>query len=216
MRVRLSADGRASVGGAPLILHSERLADPLDSFTRAISTLTGKRKKTEADHQEIGRLEFFGGLYTDEPLQADIDGKGKISLNVNGQVPVIPAWNMLRCLQDGAKRQKRGVDVLRGVFPLPEMQFATIEYDGPDSLQSLWEEGGWALRKTVGVGQKRTMRTRPIFAEWKAIIEFEVDPVIFDMHTLTAAWKDAGRYAGIGDMRPVYGRFNGEATEVNS
>jgi hypothetical protein len=187
VKVLLKLDGRTAAGGSPLIMHNERLADPLDDYTRAIGAVAKKRNKTEADHLEIGRLEFLGGLYT------------------NGNGPCLPAWNILRCLQDGAKRHKRGIDVLRGVYPLSE--HADVIYDGPREPDELWQNGGFSLRKTVGVQRSRTVRTRPIFSEWQCELPVEVDATVFDLDTLQNCWKDAGVYAGIGEMRPVYGRF---------
>lgn len=194
MKVLLKLDGRTAAGGSALVMHNERLADPLDDYTREIAKISKKRNKTEADHLEIGRLEFHGGLYT------------------NGNGPCLPAWNVLRCLQDGAKRHKRGADVLRGVYPLAE--HADVIYDGTRDPDEMWKVGGFALRKTVGVQRARTMRTRPIFTEWTCELPVEVDPVVFDLDTLANCWKDAGTYAGIGEMRPVYGRFKATIEEV--
>ena len=63
VKLMLKADGTADAGGSPLICHNERLADPLDPFTRAISAISKKRSKQEADHLEIGHLECLGGLW---------------------------------------------------------------------------------------------------------------------------------------------------------
>jgi hypothetical protein len=199
MQVTLHLDGRVASGGSPLIMHNERLADPLDDYTRAIAEYSSKRKKTVDDHQEMARLEFLGGLYTEPPL----------SYPLNGSAPVValPAWNILRCLQDGGRRHKRGVDVPRGIYPLAET--VPIQYDGPEEPEELWKDGGFHLRKSVGVQRSRTMRTRPLFADWQAELPIEVDAKVFDLHTLKVIWKDAGTYAGLGDMRPVYGRFAG-------
>lgn len=195
MKVVLRLDGRAASGGSALVMHHERLADPLNDFTRSIAAVSKKRNKTEADHIEIARLEFLGGMYT------------------NGNGPCLPAWNILRCLQDGAKRHKRGMDVPRGVFPL--VDHADISYEGDEERDAdkLWQAGEFALRKTVGIQRSRTMRTRPIFTEWRAALDVEVDPVIFDLDTLQVFWTDAGRYAGLGEMRPIYGRFVGTIEE---
>jgi hypothetical protein len=196
LKVLLKLDGRSDSGGSPLVMHHERLADPLDEHARAIAAIAKKRNKTEADHMEIGRLEFHGGMY------------------VNGNGPCVPAWNILRCLQDGAKRHKRGADVLRGVYPLSE--HADVVYDGPRDPDKMWKDGGFALRKTVGVQRQRTVRTRPIFTEWQAELEVEVDSTVFDLDTLANCWRDAGVYAGLGEMRPVYGRFKATVEEVKS
>jgi hypothetical protein len=196
MKVTLHANGTVAAGGSSLIMHNEQLADPLNEWTRLIAAISKKRNKTEADHMEIARLEFLGGLYTNE----------------NG--PCLPAWNVLRCLQDGATRHKRGRDVLRGIYPLTET--TDLAYSGDDERvpDNLWKLGGFSLRKTVGVQRSRTVRTRPIFNDWKLDLEVEVDPVIFDLDSLQVFWKDAGTYAGLGDMRPVYGRFAGTLEEV--
>jgi hypothetical protein len=199
MQVTLRLDGRSASGGAPLVCHNERLADPLDEYVQAIQGFSKKRNKTIDDHEQIAYLEFLGGLYTSPALDWPIDG--------TNPAPCLPAWNILRCLQDGGRRQKRGMDVPRGVMPLGES--ALIQYDGPSDPQKMWEAGGFSLRKSVGVQRSRTMRTRPFFADWQATLPIEVDSTVFDMHTLQNIWKDAGIYAGLGEMRPVYGRFIG-------
>lgn len=186
------------------MMHNERLADPLDPFVRDIAAISKKRNKTEADHMEIARLEFYGGLYT-EPSIENV-------ASVNGNIPVLPAWNILRCLQDGAKRHKRGADVLRGVYPITD--HAPVIYDGSPDPTELWKDGTFALRKTVGIQRSRTMRTRPIFHDWQAELAVEVDATVFDVDTLKVCWTDAGKYAGIGEMRPVYGRFLATAEEA--
>lgn len=203
MQVTLHLDGRSASGGAPLVCHNERLADPLDEYVQAIQGFSKKRNKTIDDHEQIAYLEFLGGLYTSPALDWPIDGKNP--------APCLPAWNILRCLQDGGRRQKRGMDVPRGVMPLGES--ALIQYDGPSDPQKMWEAGGFSLRKSVGVQRSRTMRTRPFFADWQAALPIEVDSTVFDMHTLQNIWKDAGIYAGLGEMRPVYGRFIGTIEE---
>lgn len=187
MKATLHMDGTIAAGGSSLVMHNERLADPLDETVRAIAAISKKRNKTDADHLEIARLEFLGGLYT------------------NGNGPCLPAWNILRCLQDGAKRHKRGVDVLRGVHPRAD--HADVLYDGPRDPDAMWKSGEFSLRKTVGIQRSRTMRTRPIFTDWTVELPVEVDPVVFDLDTLANLWHDSGVYAGIGEMRPVYGRF---------
>lgn len=203
MQYVLVANGHPEQNGMALVVHNERLADPLDTITRAIGAISKKRNKTIPDHEEIARLEWHGGLYTAKPIEA-ADGDLQIP---EGAVPTLPAWNMIRCLQDGAKRHKRGADVLRGIHPLVE--HVPLEYDGPTDLTVMWKSGEFSLRKTVGVQRARTTRTRPIFYPWRAALPIELDPIVFDLDTVATLWSDAGRYAGIGEMRPVYGRFEG-------
>ena len=107
-----------ATGISPLVVHNERLADPLDTITRSIPRLSKKRGKTIQDHEELGRLEWHGSLYT---------AGGTIEADDNGELIIpptaaatIPSWNFLRCIQDGARRTKRGKDIPRGVHPLTE------------------------------------------------------------------------------------------------
>lgn len=198
MKVMLKADGRTKSGGSPLVVHNEQLADPLNEWTRAIAKVAKKRNKTEADHVEIARLEFLGGLY------------------LNGNGPCIPANNILRCLQDGAVRQKLGKDVPRGIFPLAKDADLSYEGDGERDPDEMWKVGTFTLRKTVGVQRSRTVRTRPIFNEWTLELPIEMDETIWDLDKLMKAWQDAGKYAGLGEMRPIYGRFDATLEEVAS
>lgn len=203
MKVLLKMDGTTSAGGSALLMHSERLADPLDDTVREIQKFSKKRSKTEADHMEIARLEFLGGMYA------------------NGNGPCLPAWNIIRCLQEGAQRSKRGKDVLRGIYPVVEhadVAFADPQtgkpYSGDRDPEALWKHGGFSLRKSVGIQRARTMRTRPLFVDWSAELPVEVDATIFDLDVLSEIWRQAGVYTGLGDMRPVYGRFAGTVEQV--
>lgn len=186
MKAVLRLDGSQT----SIIQHNERLADPLNEYARALAEVSKKRTKTDADHLEMGKREFLGGLYTNE----------------NG--PCIPAWNILRCLEDGAKRHKQGKNVMRGVRPLSET--VDLLYEGPRDPEELWRHREtFSLRKGVGVAGRKVMRTRPIFTGWAAELHVEVDPTIFDLDVLSMIFADAGKYAGLGDMRPIYGCFEG-------
>lgn len=191
MKVVVRLDGTNDVGSAALVLHNERLQDPLDPFQQAVAELAGKRGKTLADHLEIGRREFLGGLYT------------------NGNGPCLPTMNVLRCIQEGAKRHKLGRDVLRGMFPLVED--VDILYDGVRDPDEMWKQAEtFSLRKGVVVSGRRVTRTRPIFRKWAAEVPFEIDAHVFNLEDVQKIVTDAGKYAGLGEMRPIYGRFVGE------
>ena len=89
-------------------------------------------------------------------------------------------------------------------------------YDGPRDPDAMWKTQRFHLRKSVGVQRSRTIRTRPIFVDWQAELLVEVDPLVWDLDVLANCWRDAGVYAGIGDMRPIYGKFAGTLAEVQS
>lgn len=194
-RMRVIFDGRAQSNGSPLLMHNERLADPLNEFALEIGKISRKRGKTEADHLEIARLEFVGGMYFDENLG-----------------PVIPTWNCVRCIQEAGKRHKLGASVLRGVIPATTV--SPVDYEGPRDIEGMWEAGTFALRKSVGIGSSRTMRTRPVFTDWQLEALIEVDLTILDPEKINQLVEEAGRYQGLGDNRPVFGRFLGRAELV--
>lgn len=52
------------IGERPLLMHSSRLSDPLDPASIDLARVTSKRHKTKADHEEVARLEWYGGLWT--------------------------------------------------------------------------------------------------------------------------------------------------------
>jgi hypothetical protein len=199
-RIRVTLDGSTAVNGSPLLMHNERLADPIDPYTRWLAELTKKRTKTERDHEEIGRREFMGGGYW-----ANDDGPDR-----NVGEPFIPTWNIIRCLQEAASRHKLGRHVVRGIVPVSEE--TPLVYDGPRDANELWNTGLFHSRKGVGVGQKRVIRTRPCFTDWSIDTELELDLTILDPDTVSLIAKEAGIYFGLGDARPRFGRFDGSAT----
>lgn len=197
MRVDLKLDGTTKAGGTALIVHNERTVDALDPFVKAIKAVR-TRGATDEEHLDKSRLEFLAALYTDPVITPD---------SLKGAI-VMPTWNVVRCLQDGAKRYKRGPDVLRGIQPLVESVPIRYEGDSAKTPEALWKAGTFALRKGVGIGSKKVMKTRPIFREWSLVVPIEVDTEIFNVGDLEVLWRAAGRYAGLCEMRPIYGRFN--------
>jgi hypothetical protein len=209
VRVILNADGRQSVGGTPLVQHNERLSDPIDNVKRALGKITSKRGKVDTDHEKAAWVEFVGGLYTNPVIEIN----DKLEVIGNGHRVIVPASNILRCLQDGATRFRRGKDVLRGVLMVDEFALLEARNLNGQTPKELYAQG-FGLRKGVVVQRQRIMRTRPIFEDWKITLAVEVDETIFDFDVLTQCWEAAGRYCGLGDMRPTHGRFTGTIQEV--
>ncbi len=54
------------VGVSPLLMKNGQTADPLNVYAKAVAEISKKRNKTEADHLELSRREFFGALYIDQ------------------------------------------------------------------------------------------------------------------------------------------------------
>ena len=173
-------------GVAPLILHNGQTADPLNSFSKSIAEITGKRKKTDADHREVARREWFAGLYLS-------DGE-----------PCLPFQLWEAVLIEGAKKHKRGPAAKAGIIVEAH---TPLLYDGPRKPDELWEDERFRLRVSAKVGTSRVMRTRPFFKNWSTELPVKFLPDLLNAAELMGFLVAAGVQVGIGDWRPRFGRF---------
>lgn len=175
-------------GTAALLMHNSRLSNPLDPATKALKKATGKRTKTDDDHEEIARLEHVGGLYY-------LPGVG----------PYLPGDNIWRSLYDAAKKHKKGPRIKEGVFISTDVN--PLSYQGPRDLDGLWKDENFRLMASVKVQTSRTMRCRPKFDGWSTSATGIIDPNVLDFEELRQITETAGGMIGLGDWRPRYGRF---------
>ncbi|OSJ08871.1 hypothetical protein BST63_27380 [Bradyrhizobium canariense] len=176
-------------GLRPLLMHSGRLCDPLDPVVRDLARLTSKRLKTVADHQEIARVEWFGGLWLD------------------GGIPCIPAEALEATFLSGARMQRRGPQAAAG---LQVEGPARLFYDGPNDVDELWSHERFRLRVPVRVGTARTMRTRARFDTWNVEFTASFLPSLLSKSLIAEIFTVAGYARGLGDWRPKFGRFQAE------
>lgn len=176
------------VGTAPLMMHSDKLANPLLPETKAHKELTSKRKKTDEDHLAIARSEFIAGAYWDE----------KVGFYIPGQ-------NLDATFWAGAKLQRMGVHWKRGALVTTDK--AKLLFDGPSTPEKLWEDTRFVDCRGVKVGQSKLMRYRPVFLEWAARVEVAVNTDVIDVADVKKAIEDAGKLIGVCEYRPRFGRF---------
>ena len=175
-------------GTSPLLCHNVRLADPDDEIVKAIAAITSKRKKTEDDRIEIARLEWWGGLYVEDGM------------------PVMPTGNVRKALIQAGKISKQGTQITRALA-FTALTVPVI-HDGPASLDALYERKDFHHRASVGIGAKRTMRTRPCFPRWAVTAEAELFEDVMDLDDFKRVAARAGIAEGLGDNRVNgYGRF---------
>lgn len=183
LKLRLTSD-------RPLLMHSGRLADPLDEITRNLSKMTSKRMKTAADHEEIARIEWYGGLW------------------LSGGQPCIPPEAIEASFIAAARARKRSKQARAGLMVMGP---SLLDYEGPRDLDELWKDPAFQLRRAVRVGNARTIRTRPHFTTWRAETAVTFVPTLLDRGDIMDLFAVAGAQEGIGDWRPKYGRFTVEA-----
>lgn len=177
-------------GVAPLKMHNGQLANPLNKWSKLIKSITAKRKKTDEDHEEIARLEFMGGLYLDKELE-----------------PCIPGVNIEGCFVGGAKKQRLGEQFKAGLFCDGNDGNWKLKYKGPKTAEALWKDERFRNICGASVGQSTIQRCRPYFAEWSLTFEVQFDPEMIDEKQVVETLGIAGRYCGLCDHTPKFGRF---------
>lgn len=179
---------------APLLMHNGQTADPLNKWAKTLKQVTSKRIKTDADHEEVARLEFFAGLYMGQ------DG------------PVLPPNMIDAMVVNAAKKSKEGPIAKSGCFCL---NVNRLNYDGPRTVDALWADERFRFSAIVRVGTGRVSRMRPIFQEWTADVRLNVEDGTVNLARVDEWMRIAGTQIGVGDWRPQYGRFTVERLTAN-
>lgn len=148
--------------------------------------VSGRRKKTDADYEELARIEFLAALY----------------MGPNG--PVIPGPNLDSMIQRASAKSREGQLAKSGVFCAEDME---LVYDGPHSAPVLWADENYRHVAIVRIGQSRVPRTRPMFKNWSGIVRFNVETSVVNAERLDDWMQVAGTQVGLGDWRPQHGRF---------
>ncbi len=173
-------------GIAPLLMHSGRLADPLDTHAVAIARIASKRMKTAADFGKIAELEWNGGLWLS-------DGR-----------PSVPSEAIESCLVAAGKARRIGPKIKAGVTVKDSSH---IQYEGHSDVSALFSDKRFVHRCGVRVNNKTVIRTRPIFRQWSVVTHVSYLPSMVDRSTMIELACYAGEMIGIGDYRPRFGRF---------
>lgn len=173
-------------GVSPLLLHNGQLADPLNQWSKMLKKVSGKRAKTEADYEEMSRLEWYGSLYTE---------KGAVCL---------PGYVIEASLASAARKSKRGKQAQAGII-CPDNY--PLHFDGEAAIDALWAGGKHILKVLVRVGPVRIVRTRPKFDNWWSEIGVMYDPQQLNETDILDILKTCGESNGLCDWRPKFGRF---------
>lgn len=179
LKYRLTSD-------CPMLMHAATTVDPLHPLAKELKRISGKKAKTDADHEAMARVEFMAGLY----------------MNKDG--PVLPAANIDAMIVKAAAKLKEGTIAKTAIYT---PHAASVEYDGPRTAQELYEDERFRHRARVKVGMASVMRTRPIFNEWTAIVEVQVETSTVNPSQVDTWFTIAGQQVGMGDWRPQHGRF---------
>lgn len=177
------------IGVVPLHQHNGRLANPLDLWSKRIKEVSGKRVKTDADHEELFRLEWYGSLYLE-------DGK-----------PCIPGPCVDATLINAAKKSKKGAQAKAGM--LCEANFP-ITHDGDEDMEKLWLDERFRFQALMRVGTAKVVRTMPSFFPWSVIIAVSYNDSLLNAADIDRFVKIGGEQIGILEGRPRFGRYNAQ------
>lgn len=170
----------------PMLMHNGQTANPLNKWAKLMRQISSKRAKTDADHEELARIEFMAGLY------------------MNEQGPVLPANMIDAVLVNAAKKTKEGQLAKSGVFC---QAHAFLEYDGPRKAEELWADERFRHTALVRIQSSRVARTRPVFNEWSATVGLNIEDGVVNSTRVDEWMRIAGSQIGLGDWRPQHGRF---------
>ena len=163
-----------------------QLQHTLNVWAKAIKKISDKRKKTEADHLEMGRLEWHGSLYLHEGA------------------PCIPLYAIKATLLRAATTLRKGPKVKAGVVCEAH---APLLYDGPTDPKELWEDERFRFRSTKALNGRRVVRTRPMFFPWSADVIIVFNDEAINPGEVDELMAIAGHTIGLLEERPEYGRF---------
>lgn len=174
-------------GISPLLMHSDRFANPLDPMTRAHKKLTSNKKKTDEIHEAIAKSEWMGSIY-----HSDSTG------------PYIPGQNLDATIQGAARLNKLGVKFKQAAMVLEDK--VVLLYKGPRDKEALFD-AGFADVRGVKVGMAKVMRCRPKFNEWSASFTVGFNEDVLNEEEVVQAIHDGGMLIGTCDYRPRFGKF---------
>jgi hypothetical protein len=110
----------------------------------------------------------------------------------------------------GAARSRKCGPAVRAGLAVEEN--AILNYAGPVDMDELWQDPAFRLRTSVRIRGSRTMRTRPLFANWSVEFTAHYLPTLIDSESVIDLYRVAGFTQGLGDWRPANGTFEVEVT----
>jgi hypothetical protein len=184
-----------------MLMHAATVANPLSQESKLMKAATSKRSKTEQDHLEIAKLDWYVGFYK------DADGK-----------PIVPSDSITGMLISSAKKLRCKNEVAAGIYVMGDAALTGHGHKrgANATIDDFWGDGAsqYVDVRGVVVSRSRIMRYRPIFKTWS--ISFDVELYNFDVDKYANLLSVAGQLCGLGDFRPRFGTFTVDSIDVIS
>lgn len=172
----------------PLLEHDDKTANPFNVYTKQLKAITSKRKKTEDDLLEMARIEWLSALY---------------------YTPQSSYFMKAECFEgsfyEAAKTKKLG-KMFKEAVRIPDNPAFHFMHEtlSPDKL---FERDEYKDFRTVKIQRAKVLRCRPIFSAWSCEVEVWYEETRLNEQEIIDVVNYAGRYIGLCDYRPKYGRF---------
>lgn len=184
------------VGSQPLLMNNPQTVDPTAPVTKAIKAVTSKRKKSDADTEELMRLKYAAALY------------------MGPEGPYAPSTWLWKAGLEAARKSKQGKDWEQAGVLFTERKLPLL-YEGPRTTQDLYANRDFVNVCDGKIGMSRVIAIRPIFEEWALEATIEFDEEIINPETVLAVMVLAGKRFGVGTWRQMYGRFTVEMVSAS-
>jgi hypothetical protein len=173
-------------GVCPIMFHRWQ-SDEVDS--KAAAPKGSRQKKTDNVEAYVYRNEFGVICLPGEYLRGTL---------------INPSNGSAKYRQDPRSPRKSALDLYRASIISLTLLAPIIRADGTEA--TTWE---YTDRRRVMVQRQGVTRERPCFGEgWSAQVVFMCQaPGYIPPAALHAALNDSGKFVGVGDFRPSYGRF---------
>lgn len=174
-------------GMAPLLMQSGVLANPLHPMTKELKKITGLRKKTDDDLEQMLKLKYLASMYYDEKTG-----------------PYIPGENLDRAYFDAAKELKLGKRFTQCAMIVEDK--LPLVYEGPRKPQALYDDLNFVDVRMVKIGTSRVAMSRPIFKVWALNATLAFNEELIDLRDMHQINSFVGRQ-GLGTFRRRFGKF---------
>ena len=138
---------------------------------------------------------------------ANVAAEAGLYKNDKGEV-VIPSLVLLGAIRTGAKDKKVGG---KGKATFKNLVYSGLEVE-PDDPKLIYDKWVIDSRRAV-IGKAGVIASRPRFDSWSCIFRLRViDPVFLNPanegpEIIQSILENAGKRGGVGDFRPLFGRF---------
>lgn len=174
---------------SPLIMHCDRMCNPLDPLSKQRKEITKIKKKQDEHHLALANLEWMASIYFDEEVGL-----------------FVPTKMILGCFKSAARKFRQG-KTTKAITLDCALGAPLIGYEGM-SPEQIWEvknkkeQQEHVFFTSVVVDRSRLIRYFPIFRKWEIKFNLFLNVELLSEEDLKNIIEVAGLEYGFGEFRP--------------